>query len=529
MLPAVQASFDEPTAANSAIPLVVSFAGRGRACEGRAVRRGRRRIVPRLQPPALGAADGALAGACRRSAGLLERLPELPSRKWNYVRQLAGRFREGASLDDGYERFFAAVSISTPELRARIYDRDFFERRAGSATASSSARSTYFPPDERAAALRSRAVHDGRPHRPHARVDVPAARPREHGPFARSARAVPVAPLRRFRADHADRAQAQRQHRQICAAQGGRAVASAGRARPAQDRLPASARRLVHGRLQRFCARSLASSGAAELGLLDRRASSACSTSTAAATADHGRMLYAIAMFSCWWEQQRGMPSRHSRESGNPAFLQPPPEGSGTPAFAGVSRIEKLRAVNPAVSVVLPVHNRADVLGARNPERSRSEPQRLRADRRRRRLDRRQRRASRNRFDDPRIKIIELGDNRGGNAARNAGIRAAKAPLIAFLDSDDTYLPEKLETRRRRVRAPARARPARRQLRQGPAVRARARHAQKPGDRRPRDLPQSPVHAPLWKATPSITVKARRRPPRACSTRPSGACRTSTS
>jgi glycosyltransferase involved in cell wall biosynthesis len=49
-------------------------------------------------------------------------------------------------------------------------------------------------------------------------------------------------------------------------------------------------------------------------------------------------------------------------------------------------------------------------------------------------------------FGDERIKAIELDENRGGNAARNAGVRAAQAPLIAFLDSDDTYLPEKLET-----------------------------------------------------------------------------------
>jgi glycosyltransferase involved in cell wall biosynthesis len=49
-------------------------------------------------------------------------------------------------------------------------------------------------------------------------------------------------------------------------------------------------------------------------------------------------------------------------------------------------------------------------------------------------------------FGDERIKVIERRENRGGNAARNAGVRAAQAPLVAFLDSDDTYLAEKLET-----------------------------------------------------------------------------------
>jgi glycosyltransferase involved in cell wall biosynthesis len=100
--------------------------------------------------------------------------------------------------------------------------------------------------------------------------------------------------------------------------------------------------------------------------------------------------------------------------------------------------------MSPAISVVLPVHNRADVLARAvqsvldqrlanfelvivddgstdgSPSVAKS-------------------------FDDERIKVIELGENRGGNAARNAGVKAAKAPLIAFLDSDDTFLPEKLE------------------------------------------------------------------------------------
>ena len=44
------------------------------------------------------------------------------------------------------------------------------------------------------------------------------------------------------------------------------------------------------------------------------------------------------------------------------------------------------------------------------------------------------------------MRVVELGRNCGSNAARNAGINDASAPLIAFLDSDDTYLPHKLST-----------------------------------------------------------------------------------
>ncbi|MBU7583279.1 MAG: glycosyltransferase family 2 protein [Nostoc sp. TH1S01] len=47
-------------------------------------------------------------------------------------------------------------------------------------------------------------------------------------------------------------------------------------------------------------------------------------------------------------------------------------------------------------------------------------------------------------FTDPRIIFLPLGKNYGGSYARNQGIKAASTELIAFLDSDDEWLPEKL-------------------------------------------------------------------------------------
>jgi len=49
------------------------------------------------------------------------------------------------------------------------------------------------------------------------------------------------------------------------------------------------------------------------------------------------------------------------------------------------------------------------------------------------------------RFTDPRIKIVEHEKNKGLAAARNTGIRHATGELVAFIDSDDLWYPEKLQ------------------------------------------------------------------------------------
>lgn len=48
-------------------------------------------------------------------------------------------------------------------------------------------------------------------------------------------------------------------------------------------------------------------------------------------------------------------------------------------------------------------------------------------------------------FDDPRVVVVSKKNERTVALARNVGLDAARAPLIAFLDADDVWLPPKLE------------------------------------------------------------------------------------
>jgi glycosyltransferase involved in cell wall biosynthesis len=47
-------------------------------------------------------------------------------------------------------------------------------------------------------------------------------------------------------------------------------------------------------------------------------------------------------------------------------------------------------------------------------------------------------------IDDERVRLVRHPANLGASAARNTGVKESRFPLIAFLDSDDHWLPEKL-------------------------------------------------------------------------------------
>ena len=48
-------------------------------------------------------------------------------------------------------------------------------------------------------------------------------------------------------------------------------------------------------------------------------------------------------------------------------------------------------------------------------------------------------------FNDPRIRFLQFKQWRGANPARNEGIAMTRAPIVTFLDSDDEFLPLRLE------------------------------------------------------------------------------------
>ena len=60
-------------------------------------------------------------------------------------------------------------------------------------------------------------------------------------------------------------------------------------------------------------------------------------------------------------------------------------------------------------------------------------------------------------IEDPRVKLIERTENGGAAAARNSAIRVATGRYIAFLDSDDYWLPNKLSVQISKMREKAKS------------------------------------------------------------------------
>jgi len=319
VLPAVQAAFDEPSAATSAVPLwylsrtaaehvkvVLCGEGGDEVFLGYNRQRWAQRMA-RFKPLLEAVGAGGLVGA----------LPELPWRKWNYGRQLARQFVEGASLGDGYERFFAAVSITTPAVRQRIYKRDFFASHQSRDGFAQRARD-YFPSDRRQplsdleqfmlgdltvhlpASLCQRLDRSSMAHSLEARVPFLSHR------LVDWALTMPAdLKLRGSTGKYV-----LRKAIEPWLPQGALNQRKIGFQLPFAD--------WFMGGFSDFAREAWRSSGVADLGFLDAAGVEQLFDEHRRGGADHGRILYAIAMFSCWWVQQKdsSVPVKRGKRAG---------------------------------------------------------------------------------------------------------------------------------------------------------------------------------------------------------------------
>jgi asparagine synthase (glutamine-hydrolysing) len=134
LLPAVQAGFDEPCAATAAIPIwhlsqfaadhvKVVLCGEGSDEIFAGYKRHRTALLAARFSPLL-KNGSALSRA-------IDSLPAGRSARWNYLLQNVRRFRDSSALDNSFQRFFAATQISSPGVRDRLYDPLFKSRYDG--------------------------------------------------------------------------------------------------------------------------------------------------------------------------------------------------------------------------------------------------------------------------------------------------------------------------------------------------------------------------------------------------------------
>lgn len=306
VLPAVQRAFDEPSAANSAVPLW--YLSRTAAQHVKVVLCGeggdelflgynRQRWAERMRR---------WSAAVRAFGGLrfLDHVGDLRVRKLNYLRDYALRFRDGAMLNDGFERFFAAVTITTPHTRARIYDRDFWQRNEGQSALACRADEAFpGPARQNRESLEEFMLGDLAVHMPASLLQRLDRASMAHSLEAR----VPF--LSHGFVDWALTIPADLKLRN--------GVGKYVLRQAVKPWLPAQTpkgRKLGFqmpladwfvGGFSDFAFEAWTSSGAADAGYLDRAEVAKLFEEHRRGQADHGRLLYAIAMFSCWWNDQR--------------------------------------------------------------------------------------------------------------------------------------------------------------------------------------------------------------------------------
>ena len=311
IFPAVQRSFDEPCAATAAVPIwylsrlaaqhvkVVLCGEGGDELFAGYKRQRTAEMMKRFSP---------FIRALGPAARLIDRLPRSSSRSWNYLRQNALRFRDAALLETGFQRFFAGTQITSPGLRAHLYDPGLWQRQDG--------------PD---AFARLEAEYFGDP-------EVKALSPLQQFLLADLTVHMPGSLLNRL--DRASMAHSLEARVPFLSHQfvdwsltiplGMKLKGKVGKyvlRKAAEPWLPAGAmdkRKLgfqlpfaewFRGDFSDFAREAWRESGASQTGYLIDGEVDAMAREHRAGKANHGRILYAIIMFSCWWQDQKRMPA----------------------------------------------------------------------------------------------------------------------------------------------------------------------------------------------------------------------------
>jgi asparagine synthase (glutamine-hydrolysing) len=247
---------------------------------------------------------GQWRGAVKALGGarFIDRLPKSSSRQLNYLREYAQKFRDGAALTNGYERFFGAVTISSPHVRARIYDQGFCERSAAPDELATLV-GEYFPErDHSLSPLDEFELGDLTVHMPASLLQRLDRASMAHSLEAR----VPF-----LSHSFVDWALTMPDHLKLRGSTGKYVLRKA--VEPWLPRGALKRRKLgfqmpladwFTGDFNDFARDAWQSSGAAEAGFLNPVEVERLFDEHRAGLGNHGRLLYAIAMFSCWWKEQ---------------------------------------------------------------------------------------------------------------------------------------------------------------------------------------------------------------------------------
>lgn len=305
VMPLVQHAFDEPTGASSAIPTwylsklaaqhvkVVMCGEGGDELFAGYKRHQNARRMDRWRP---------LIRAMGPVAALIDHLPVSSSRKWNYVRQHARRFRDSALLQSGFQRFIAGTQITSSTMREAIYEPGFLDRQD---RAIDEWEAEYFndPEWQKADMLEQFMIGDMTLHMPSALLNRLDRTSMAHSLEAR----VPLLSHRFI--DWSLTVPLDMKAKGV----GKYVLREAARPwlpegilnRPKQGfQMPLGDWFL--GDFSTFAREAWHDSGAAKAGYLDANAVDNLFEEHRSGRANHAKLLYAITMFSCWWREGRG-------------------------------------------------------------------------------------------------------------------------------------------------------------------------------------------------------------------------------